>query len=101
MKCEHKWATAIHHVTYKWCGYVCENCGKCTENIGHSRFWNRLLNEKFRRVVKIKSLIPYYADGLLWWPVLLVDNEHNKRVTVTAGWSWARFKALTQSKGDK
>ena len=57
-----------------------------------ARFWNRLLNENFRRVIRIKSLTPYWMEGQMWWPCLLVDEQRGNRVTVTPGWNWARIK---------
>ena len=56
------------------------------------RFWNRILNEDFRRVILIKTLWPYWCDGCFWWPCLLVDDRDNNRVTITPGWNWKRIR---------
>src|SRR5438309_2198152 len=71
------------------------NCMYCQEPFKRqfsARFWNRLLNEDFRRVIRIKSLMPFWCEGQFWWPCLLVDDRGGNRVTVTPGWNWARIR---------
>lgn len=59
-----------------------------------TRFWNAVLGEDFCRVVKIKSLMPYIADGMIWWPSLLVDDRAKQRSTTEPGWNQVRIKAI-------
>lgn len=71
------------------------NCMYCREPFKQQfsvRFWNSLLAENFRRVIRIKSLRPTWCDGQIWWPVLLVDDHNRQRVTITPAWNLRRIR---------
>jgi hypothetical protein len=89
----------MKHKTCRYCNtphvLLATTCMFCREPFKQqlaARIWNRVLNENFRRVIRVKSLRPYWAEGQMWWPCLLVDDQNRSRVTVTPGWNLARIK---------
>jgi hypothetical protein len=87
---------------YKSCRYCntphtlkAVNCMFCKEPFRMqlaARFWNRVLNEDVRRVIRVKTILPYFCERKMWWPCLLVDDRSGNRVTITPGWDWGRVR---------
>ena len=97
-------ASLIEGKHFKRCRYCttshsmkAEKCMHCEEPFNQqlaARIWNRVPNEDFRRVIRVKSLRPYWDSysHLLAWPSLLVDTRSGDRSTVPPLWNWARLR---------
>ncbi len=60
-----------------------------------TKCWRIILGESnIGNVVKIKNWIPYWAEGCLWWPTMLIDTKCKERITSTPCWNRYRFKAI-------